>query len=245
MNFLLGGRLGDLIHVLWVAKNTPGKHDFYITDRRDLHSDGFQLSLPETVDELLPILSLQTWFNSLSIYDNQVEFGENQTGDNVNLSMWRRYVYSAPWTRLLSNTFGPAPNGEPWINVPRIPGWQDDIVVHCSAHTFRRGDHWNIIMENYSGHVFVGNEAEYDLFGFKIPFHKPATLFEHFKIINSCKFFVGNQSAPLAMAHALGKGRLGMLNEGDKAAYIGEEEWHKNFYWMAKENHNYEGLAYL
>lgn len=245
MNFLLGGRLGDLLHVLWVPKNTPGKHDLFITDRTDLHSDGFQKSLQETVDELLPILQLQGWFNSITIYDNQVEFGENQTGNNVNLSMWRRYAYSAPWTQLLSNTFGGTPNGDPWITLPKIEGWQDEIVIHCSVYPARRGLHWNIIQDNYSG-IFVGTEEEYKAFGYPIPFHQPKSLLEHFNIINSCKFFIGNQSAPLAMAHALGHSRLAMLNETDKIHYVGEEKWHKNYYWMADTEHYYhEGLMYL
>src|SRR6267154_2699775 len=121
--FLLGGRLGDLIHVLWVAKNTPGKHDLFITDRRDLHSDGFQHSLQQTIDELLPILSLQSWFNSISVYDNNPLFGESMVGTCQNLSMWRRYVYSNTWTPLLATTFGLSISGGPWIDLPKLPEW--------------------------------------------------------------------------------------------------------------------------
>lgn len=54
MKFILGGRMGDLIHAMWVVKNTPGIHDLYITDRRDLHSDGFVHSIEKTMEELGP-----------------------------------------------------------------------------------------------------------------------------------------------------------------------------------------------
>lgn len=236
-NYLLGGRLGDAIHALYVPANTHGKHDLFITDRRDLHSDGFIKSIEETIEELYPILSQQEWFNSISIYDNE---------ECINLSMWRRYAYSASWTQLLANTFNLEPNGESWVVLPKITGWEDKVVVHCSAHSARRGDNWHIIKSGYEGQmVFVGNKAEYDLLGFDIPFYQPISLLEHFNIINSCKFFIGNQSAPLAIAHSLGKPRLAMLNEVDKIHYIGEEAWHKNYYWMCGTENYFEGLIYL
>lgn len=239
MNFLLGGRMGDLIHALWVAKNTKGKHDLFITDRRDLHSDGFVLPLAETINELWPVLMSQPWCGTLNSYNDEKPI--------ENLSMWRRYVYSAPWTQLLSNTFGPAPNGEPWITLPKINGWENKTVIHRSLPEPRNGTHWNIVKDNY-GHnaVFVGNPEEYKAFEFELPFYQPKDLLDHFNVINSCGFFIGNQSAPLAMAHALGVPRLAMLNEVDKIAYVGEEKWHKGFYWIAKDDHNFfEGLSYM
>jgi hypothetical protein len=239
--FLLGGRLGDLIHVLWVAKNTPGKHDFFITDRRDLHSDGFQYPLQQTVDELLPVLAPQSWFNSLTIYDNQIEFGETLG----NLSMWRRYVYSNSWTPLLASTFGPAATGGPWIELPKISGWEEMIVFHCSVHAARRG-HWNVAIDKYNDHraVFVGTEEEYRLFGYQMEFYQPKNLREHFDIINSCKYFIGNQSAPLAMAHSLDVPRLAILNKVDEIAYRGEEKYFKNFSWISDSDFFFEGINY-
>lgn len=247
-NFLLGGRMGDLIHQLWVCKNTPGKHRLFITDRRDLHSDGFVFSLQQTINELLPILKHQSWFGSIEILDNVTSVSNGQEHvyaygqDILNLNIWRRYAYSACWTQLMANTFNMTPNGEPWLTVPEIRGWDEDIVLHCSVHAARRGN-WNIIMDKYSG-VFVGNGEEYRLFNYPVPLHPPKDLMNHFQIINSCKFFIGNQSAPLAMAHALGKPRLAMLNEVDKLHYTGEEKWHKNFYWIAEHEHYYEGINF-
>jgi hypothetical protein len=239
--FLLGGRLGDLIHVLWVAKNTPGKHDFFITDRRDLHSDGFQYPLQQTVDELLPVLAQQSWFNSLTVYDNQVEFGEWLS----NLSMWRRYVYSNSWTPLLATTFGVPLIPGPWIQLPKISGWEDRIVFHCSVHQARRG-HWNIPIEKYNDTraIFVGTTEEYRLFGYQMEFYQPKNLREHFDIINSCKYFIGNQSAPLAMAHALDVPRLAILNKTDEIAYRGEEKYSKNFNWISDSDFFFEGINY-
>lgn len=226
-NFLLGGRLGDLIHALYVAKNTPGRHDLLITDRRDLHSDGFLFDLQTTYDELYPIITVQEYCNSFLIYSYE---------EVINLSMWRRYAYSASWTQLLSNTFGVPVNGEPWIKWAKDDKWKDTIVVHASVQEARKGHHWEIPLSMYEGRcLFVGNKEEYKAFGRDIPFYQPLNLSEHFTIINSCKFFIGNQSAPLAIAHSLGVPRLAMLNEIDKLHYTGEERWHQNYFWIAKD----------
>lgn len=239
MNFLLGGRMGDLIHALYVAKNTPGKHNLLVTDRRDLHSDGFLKSLDETHAELMPIISAQDYCGGFFPY---VYDALNLPIDQ-NLSMWRRYAYSASWTQLLSNTFGVPTNGEPWIKWSKISGWQNIIVVHASSNPHRRGYNWNVVMSMYAGQcVFVGNPEEYNVFGFKIPFYQPETLSEHLEIINSCKMFIGNQSAPLAMAHALGVTRIAMLNEIDKIHYVGEERFCKNYFWLAESTHSFPGL---
>lgn len=235
-SFLLGGRMGDCIHAMYVIKNTPGKHDVYITDDRSLHSDGFLKPLSITYEELYPIITKQDWCNSFSIYENQ---------DCINLSLWRRYAYSACWTELLAKTFNVPANGEPWIKIGHREGLENVILIHCSTNAARKGYHWAIAMQKYQPQcTFIGTEEEYDAFGYNINFVQPNDLHEYFTLINSCKFFIGNQSAPLAMAHALGKNRLAMLNEVDKLHYIGEEQYHKNFYWMDKMYCHFEGLDY-
>jgi hypothetical protein len=236
MNFLLGGRTGDLIHALYVAKNYPGKHNLYITDRRDLHSDGFALGLEKTYEELKPILNNQDYVNSFEIYTNQ-PFDEN-------LSLWRRYAYSASWTQLLSNTFNVPAVGGRWINVNKKEGVESKVIIHCSINPDRRG-HWGTLVDKYEGQtLFIGSQKEYETFGYKMDFYEPTDLHDFFVTINSCKFFIGNQSAPLAIAHALDVPRLAVLNEVDKIAYKGEEKFYKNFYWIAQHEHFFEGLIY-
>jgi hypothetical protein len=231
--------LGDLIHALYIPKNVGGKQDLYITDRRDLHSDGFVKSLEETIKELLPILIQQEWFGSISPYEGL------PIPESNNLNLWRRYVYSASWTPLLCNTFGGQPNGEPWIVLPKITGWEERIVFHCSVHAARRG-HWNVAIDKYGDNraVFVGTPEEYRLFGYAMDYYEPKSLKEHFDIINSCKFFVGNQSMPLAAAHSMGVPRLAILNKVDEIAYKGEEQWHKNFHWISDSDFFFEGINY-
>lgn len=215
-NFILGGRMGDLIHMLYVVKNTPGKHNLFITDRRDLHSDGFIYPLDKTIEELRPILEQQDYVNSIQAYNDE---------EAINLNMWRAHAYSTHWTQLLSNVFGVPVNSEAWIKIS-IPDFMGGTIVHCSTHQARRGD-WRKV--DLTDAVFIGSEDEYQLFGYQLHHFEPKTLTEIFHIIKNCKLFIGNQSLPLAIAHSLGVPRIAVLNEVDKIAYMGEENIYSNF----------------
>jgi hypothetical protein len=219
-SFLLGGRTGDLVHSLYVAKHTEGKHNLYITDRRDLHSDGFALGLEKTYEELYPILMAQDYVESFEIYNDQHY--------DKNLSMWRRFAYSTHWAQLLSNTFNVPVKGGAWIeHIPVDENWKDVTAVHCSIHDARKGNWSSFFLD--TTHVFIGDVYEYMKFGGFLENHKPRTLLDMFIAINSCKHFIGNQSAPLAIAHALDVPRTGILNPVDAKHYVGEENVYSNF----------------
>jgi hypothetical protein len=219
-NFLLGGRTGDLIHSLYVAKHTPGKHNLYITDKRDLHSDGFALGLEKTYEELYPILMAQDYVESFEIYNGQHY--------DKNLSMWRRFAYSTHWAQLLSNTFNVPVKGGAWINfVPTYKGVFGETLVHCSVHEARRGNWTGYVPQ--SDHYFIGNDDEFKAFGYNMKRYQPDNLNDMFEIIQQCDHFIGNQSAPLAIAHALDVPRTGILNPVDAKHYVGEENVYSNF----------------
>lgn len=222
MNFILGGRMGDLIHMMYVVKNTPGKHDLFITDRRDLHSDGFIYPLEQTIAELKPVLLQQDYVNSVQAYNDQ---------EAINLNMWRRYAYSASWTNLLSTTFSVPVIGGAWMTeLGKSYSYRNSTVIHCSAPGARRGD-WS--KADIIDGIFMGTDEEYNGFGkFNLTHVMPKTLREMFMLINSCKVFIGNQSLPLAIAHALDVPRIGILNGADKNAYIGEEIIYPKFKWI-------------
>lgn len=216
MNFLLGGRLGDLIHMLYVVKNTPGKHNIFITDRRDLHSDGFIYPLEKTIEELKLVLLQQEYVNSIQAYTDE---------EVINLNLWRRFAYSDSWTNLLSKTFGVPVNNEPWVKL-KANGFEIFKTVHCSIPEARRGD-WSKV--DLTDGIFIGTEQEKMAFGYDLFNIEPTNLFDMFQLVNQSKLFIGNQSLPLAIAHSLGVNRIAVLNEVDKAAYIGEEKIYSNF----------------
>jgi hypothetical protein len=61
-------------------------------------------------------------------------------------------------------------------------------------------------------------------------------LFTLVRAIKSCKFFIGNQSAPLAIASALDKPRIAELNPDPAPFYMGEEKYSKNISWILNDN---------
>lgn len=194
--------MGDLIHMLYVVANTPGRHDLYITDRRDLHSDGFIYPLDKTIEELRPVLMYQDYVQSVQAYNGE---------DAINLNMWRSKAYSANWTVLLSKMFGVPVVGKAWMKWPEI--WDHQHIYHKSMHSARNGD-WSKV--DYRPDFWdIGNEFE--------------SITGLFSVIVSCKSFTGEQSLPLAIAHALDVPRIGVLNPVDQAAYVGEEKIFKNF----------------
>lgn len=221
--FILGGRLGDLIHSLYVVKNTPGVHDLYITDDRRLHSDGFIHPLGVTIAQLIPVIGEQDYVASIQPYEGPVT--EAVSGEWINLNMWRRFVYSASWTNLLSKMYGVPVVPGPWITTHADVSYHK--IIHCSLPAPRRGN-WDGV--NLHGGVFMGTLEEYQSFNRpEIPLITPHSLKQMFTLIASCGEFIGNQSLPLAIAHALDVPRTGVLNEVDKAAYVGEEKIYSNF----------------
>lgn len=204
-DFILGGRMGDLIHMMYVVAHTPGKHNLYITDRRDLHSDGFIYDLDKTVEELRPVLMLQDYVNSVQPYNGE---------DAINLNVWRSKAYSDNWTVLLSKMFGVPIVGEAWIKWPKaIAGFH---VKHRSLHKARNGN-WTLCQLHDSS-FDIGNSFN--------------SLSDLFTIIASCQSFTGEQSLPLAVAHALDVPRTAVLNPVDCKAYMGEEKIFKNFHYV-------------
>ena len=74
---------------------------------------------------------------------------------------------------------------------------------------------------------------EYTGFPFmnEVPLEKVDTLEEMYTIINSCKFFVGNQSSPLVMAVSLCKPCLAEVPEG--WFYVNYDKYYKEFNWIS------------
>lgn len=218
-DFILGGRLGDLIHMLYVVKHwpKPGPHTVYVTDRRDLHSDGFIYPLEQTVEELTPVLMYQSYIGAVLPYNGE--------SDCINLNLWRQKAYSDNWTVLLSKMFGVPVVGEAWLKSPN--GFEYNKIIHCSIPGARHGN-WDGI--SLHGGVFMGTIQEFQSFNRpEIPHIVPHSLKQMVSLIDSCSLFTGNQSLPLAIAHALDVPRIGVLNPVDCKAYIGEEKIFKRF----------------
>jgi hypothetical protein len=96
----------------------------------------------------------------------------------------------------------------PWL-VADNDGVERDIIIHRSARYHCPGVNWNFVT-GLPGKVFcVGSPAEAKVFQkIGIPWIRTNTVDDLARVINSAKLFIGNQSAPLAIATGLGKCRL-------------------------------------
>ena len=59
------------------------------------------------------------------------------------------------------------------------------------------------------------------------------------RAIAGCKFFIGNQSSPLAIAQSLDVPRLGELSNGDSVHYVGEEKFFPMMNWVSDSDPNW------
>lgn len=127
---------------------------------------------------------------------------ERSTRDNDSILKLHCDAFGVKWDEtkpwLTVDEVWPVP-GRP-ICVSRSPRYQNPLFA------------WDKLVSKY-GHLmfFVGTESEAEIFqGFgapkhKIPWVKTSNLLEAARLIAGAKVFVGNQSAPLAIAHGLCK----------------------------------------
>ena len=243
-NYLCGGKLGDFIHSLYVIMchytNTGIKGNIYITNNKTYGGDSFTFNIEQTYKELYDIVITQDYINTFEIY--------NQQPIDVNLNNFRNYqhLWSQSWLQILSQTFKTPLLEQPWIKFNIIDEqYKDTILIHQS--TIRRLPRFLPILEKIIKNnkcIFVTcNINEYNTFALKylINVHVKTNIYDMYIAINSCKFFVGNQSAPLAIAYSLFKTLLCEHNDGKFYTNVKHYE-HAYWFTSTQENINYKLL---
>jgi len=244
-NYIIGGKLGDFFHSLYVAKcffdKNKEKADIFITDNPIYGGDVFTSKIQDIFEELKGLISKQEYVNKFEI------LSENISADYINLNAWRSSpnLYRTNWSNLLNMYYGCGISKGAWIKSENENDLlKNKVIIHHSTVRQVENFPWeDIIMKNEC--IFVGfNPNEYEVFKYKhlLYFHKINTIEEYVELMLGCKFFVGNQSAPLAIAHSLGIPRLGALCRDDAYHYIGEENIHDNLYWISNFDKNIEGI---
>lgn len=249
LNYICGGRLGDFLHALYVVRGkylqTGRKGHVYITDDPKWGGDRFGLDIRRTYTELYDIVMLQPYIANFSLYNGQpVKF-------DINLNAFRQYplLWQESWLEIMSNTFNIPLLEEPWITLPDSwydPKYKDTIVVHRSPNSERCFPQFIDHLSNIAKHsrcVFVTcNISEYESFPLKslMPVELKSTLREVFIAINSCKFFIGNQSSPLVMAFSLFKPAL---CESAAGKFYTNRVYYPGFNWVSHNQTNLETLS--
>lgn len=247
LNYIAGGRLGDFMQMMYVVhqiyEKTGQKANLYITDNLNYGGDQFSRPLDNLYKELQPILVQQNYINKFEILTGHID-------DFINLNDWRLpgnliAPEKFPWTNLMNIVYLSEYDTltyQPWIKYSRVNlGFKNTVVIHrASYRTTNMVNFEQLINDNNC--VFVGfDESQYEAFEYKhlLPFFKAETLSDFLAILNGCKFYVGNQTAPLSMASAMGVPRLAELCGLDAVHYVGEEKYFNNLNWVSNvHNHN-------
>jgi hypothetical protein len=235
-SYLMGGKLGDFIHSLAVCKyiyDISGvKADLFIANI----GDSFEQPVEFTFSELKPVLEKQEWLNSFNLYDGrEIE---------VNLSNFRNsnHLYAGHnWLNVYFKTFIPGENPPKefkWIDMERDERYTNALIVNRSIS--KPGglpadalQGYQNIANQYDEKYFVCFEKfQYEAFPLKDQFQilLVKDLYEYFKVINSAKLFVGNQSGPFAWASAMNVPRvLEILRVPEGIWYRSDSDYYKNF----------------
>ena len=239
LHYISGGLLGDFINGLYIIHK-----NFELTNKKgvltlcNLKNANFRFPLVHTYSDLYNIIISQEYIDDF-IYDTQItSFDQIDSSKYINLSTWytSRLLYKTDWINIFTNHYNL--NGIntnfPWLkHKTKDERFKDVVFIHQNKgveNTFIS----NLIKKNNC--IFLTcNINEYHNSPYKnitTSCHVCENLFELCTMINSCKFFIGSQSSPLAIAYAMGKECLGEFLGGDAVHYINMENYNKNFYWF-------------
>lgn len=191
------GDLGDLLYSLPTIEALSGKYPCEL------------VLYPGTAREPffpLKVERVRGFFQSLP-YVGAVRFSDKPEG--IVLDGWRkRYRNGWNLADIISSAFGfpHSDRRKPWATVAD-PYQAAPVVIHRSPRYQTDSFPWGAVVERFGERaVFVGSEDEHGAFTKKFGHvrHFPTgTLLSLAQVIAGCSLFIGNQSAPRALAEAL------------------------------------------
>lgn len=175
-------------------------------------------------------------------YVNEIELFESQNIDiDLNIFRFSPLLYRVDWLINLSTTFNIPLIPLSWIKYDKTfkTKYSDKIVINRSCQRHISNFPWEKIVNNQSCSFISFNGADYSVFQFKekVELIQVNTFDEMINVIGNCKFFIGNQSAPLSIAYSLGKPSLGELFSIDSNLYMGLDRY-SEFIWITENNNN-------
>ena len=230
--FVAGGKTGDLLHTLYavkgICKKLDAKADLYITDNTAYGGDSFHFPIEKTYADLKDLILKQDYVNSFSILkDNLQTF--------VNLNNWRTSpkLFNTCWINILCEQYEIHKSKSSWIESDNDNRFTNKVVIHRSLSRFSNKFDWRSVVNNNDCVFVTSDKREYDYFPHKekVELYEWSNFDDLARVIKSSKFFVGNMSTPLSLAHGLGVPRLAELYITDQVHYIGEADYFENYFY--------------
>lgn len=210
MNYLIGGLLGDFINCLAVPKLnfdvTGKKSNIYIDC---VKNEKFKTGLEQTYKDLKPILLAQPYINIFSIYKkehidiNMLHFRKPLKQYRKKCSYWLEFLF-----HFYCKNIKPTKEFKWLYSAEKNKKFKDVVIIHrpyyrqitkCSKERYE-----DIINNNNT--VFLCHDLrDYNEFPLKnkIEVLHLSNLINIINVIDSCKQFIGNQSAYYCIANSL------------------------------------------
>lgn len=253
LDFIATGRMGDFIHSLFAVKNICEKHkidaNIYITDKvGTFGGDAWNLGIDRAYEDLRGLM-MQPYIKKFEVLP------DNFNGPYINLNNWRQGVYddclrdgyySRSWSEFLSTEYKfIIPENYSWLSTTIDDDLTDTVVIHRSLHRHNPNFFWKGILDTYKAAekdiVFLTcSQQEWDEFPFKdgVKLKLVETISDMAICINSCRLFIGNQSAPFALASALDVSRIVELDNEPGPFYMNETKYSRNIQWFLSMDKN-------
>ena len=250
--YLIGAKLGDLIHGLIVPKyvydKTGIKADIIIGEI----GDKFTTGLHKTFVEVKQILEKQPFVSSVELYDDLMhegfpifcEYDENLQGV-WNIANFRSssLCERVGWNDFYFMTYLPTEQSVPknyrWLESEIRQDLQNATLVNFQISQFGRPSsvanmpaYLKEIQESEDAYFLCFDVEQYNKFPLKekIKLLQVNDLYEMLVCINSCKRVIGNLSMPITMASATNKSRI---VEWPFVAYAGDVKNYDNISFLS------------
>ncbi len=210
VHFRHSGLIGDIIYAIPAMKVLAKGKDIHLhllINQKSLykksmkHYNQNKILTEKSVEWLAPLLLLQPEFKSCDVYTNQPV--------DYDLDEFRKFPFDYNYghiCRWYFHTYGITTNlSNPWLFVNPNEKYKDSIVIARSFRYREPGISYDFLKE-YPAIAFLGLPDEYEDMKKSIPhleYIKIADFLEFAQIVAGCKFFIGNQSFPFAVAEAL------------------------------------------
>ncbi len=204
------GLIGDIIYAIPAMKALAGDKKIHLhlqINQETLYKKGMKhynqgkILTEKSVQMLAPLLLAQPEFGTCDILTDQPV--------NYDLDEFRKYPFDYNTNHICRwyfHMYGiTADLSKPWLKVEADRSFNNEIVVARSFRYRAPGISYSFLKE-YPNITFLGVKEEYEDLKQQLPHlkYKAVNNFLEFaQVVAGCKFFIGNQSFPFAVAEAL------------------------------------------
>ena len=204
------GLIGDIIYAVPAMKALAGNKKIHLhlqINQKSLykksmkHANQGKILTEKSVELIAPLLLAQPEFAVVDVLKDQPvdydldEFRNFPFDYNTNhICRWYFHMYGIT-----------ADLGKPWLKVEPDLSCKDEIVIARSFRYRAPGIQYHFLA-SYPNITFVGLQEEYEDMKTMIPglkYRAVKNFLELAQVIAGCKFFIGNQSFPFAVAEGL------------------------------------------